>query len=155
MVFEPNALIPIYPRDYFFLEDGQQCMGFAYLGSRIILGGIFMRNFDVQFSRDTGIVKMVRADCSPKENFNFSSYYIHHFDHRSDEERPTDTVPNKENQRPKSLQESDIDLFQWLTFFIFCGLVSLFLIYSLFLRRYRKRSTGLNEFQRIENAIEI
>lgn len=153
MMFEPNALIPIYPRDYFFLENSQQCMGFAYLDSRIILGSIFMRNFDVQFNRDNGTVKMVRADCSPESDFNFSSYYMHHTDHRPQGQRPA--KQSASNQPRKSLDDADVDLYQWSCFLIFCCLAVVLLAYSIYCRRYKDRHAGINEFQRIENAVEI
>jgi len=82
MQFEPDAFIPLYPRDYFFLENGLQCLAFDYLDGRIILGGVFMRNFDLQFDRANHQVRMVRADCNPTPGFDFNSYYMAHKDDR-------------------------------------------------------------------------
>lgn len=84
MLFEPNAYIPLYPRDYFFLENGLQCLAFDYLEGRVILGGVFMRNFDLQFDRDNQKVRMVRANCSPAPGFDFFSYYMAHTDDREE-----------------------------------------------------------------------
>ena len=42
-----DAQIILYPRDYFFLEHDRQCFGFDYLRTKMILGSIFMRNYDV------------------------------------------------------------------------------------------------------------
>lgn len=84
MLFEPNAYIPLYPRDYFFLENGLQCLAFDYIEGRIILGGVFMRNFDLQFDRQNEKVTMVRADCNPAPGFDFNAFYMAHTDDRED-----------------------------------------------------------------------
>lgn len=81
-LFAPEAYIPLYPRDYFFLEGSEVCMVFDYLEERIILGGAFMRNYDIQFDRNNSIVKMVRSECSPMDGINFDEFYMHHIDDR-------------------------------------------------------------------------
>lgn len=68
-------------------------MGFAELDSRIILGGLFMRNFDVQFDKEGGVVRMVRADCSPEKQINFEDFYMHHSDDRMPGDIPAERVP--------------------------------------------------------------
>ena len=57
-------------------------MVFDYLEERIILGGAFMRNYDIQFDRNNSIVKMVRSECSQMDGINFDEFYMHHIDDR-------------------------------------------------------------------------
>lgn len=131
MILSPNATIPLYPRDYIFLDSfdmfsSRFCFGFEYLGDRIILGGIFMRNFDILFDKNNKIVKMTRADCSSEKNFDFEKFYMHHKD------MPTDfTVP-----------KSNADLivewsFSFVEFLASIGIFVLTLYWRLFIRRYR------------------
>jgi Xylanase inhibitor C-terminal len=80
MIFDPNAVIPLYPRDYIYKEGNNYCLGFSVLSSRIILGGLFMRNYDILFDRDNKVVKMTRSNCNPEAGFDFESYYIEHKD---------------------------------------------------------------------------
>lgn len=94
LIFYPNAYIPIYPRDYFFLENGRQCFGFDYLEGKLILGGVFLRNYDVQFDRENQVVKIVRSNCSSDPNVNFEKFYLKHSDDRGFLDRPP--VVNKE-----------------------------------------------------------
>lgn len=80
--FYPDAVISLYPRDYIYYEsDGVYRLGFDVLDSRIILGGIFMRNYDILFNRIDRTVTIVRSECSPSEaGFDFKQYYFHHPD---------------------------------------------------------------------------
>lgn len=80
MNFEPDSIIPLYPRDYLYLEDKNYCLGFSVLSDRIILGGLFMRNYDILFDRENRVVQMVRSNCNPKAGFDFEKYYINHSD---------------------------------------------------------------------------
>lgn len=143
-IFEENATIPLYPRDYLYLDDNRYCMGFDYLDSRIILGGIFMRNYDILFDRKNKKVEMVRANCNPKEFSNFANYYRNHTDDPADFNQPEEPLSP-------------------LVFFIFylmsCILLLLLLCLTMYWRLFVKRfhlQSSVNS-QKIElpsNSIE-
>ena len=145
MVFEPNATIPLFPRDYFFLENGKQCMGFAYLDGRIILGALFMRNFDVQFDRDNLLVKMVRADCSQEKIPEFRSFYFNHQDARYD---PANMLKSTVDQKTTEKQEYTPS--GLLVFAVSAALIIAILIYSVYCRRYQNTDSNSHEFVRAE-----
>lgn len=94
LTFEPAAVVTFYPRDYFSAQpDSKYCLAFDYLGGRIILGGIFFRNFDIQFDRSSSIVSFVRSECAPVEGFNFTKYYKDHTDRFTEFIRPKPESP--------------------------------------------------------------
>lgn len=150
--FEPNASIPLYPRDYFFLENGLQCMGFSYLEGRIILGGLFMRNFDVQFDRENQILRMVRSDCGKVPDPNFKAFYYHHSDPRYNPSKPIKT----------KIESKDLDIkttggkpeFWIIAVFSFIFILSI-VIYAIFFRRYEDRESGASNFNRVEMVYEL
>lgn len=80
--FYPDAVITLYPRDYVYNDSGEDYhLGFDRLDSRIILGGVFMRNYDIQFNRQNQTVSIVRSECSKgPAGFDFGQYYFHHKD---------------------------------------------------------------------------
>jgi hypothetical protein len=80
--FYPSAVIPLYPRDYIYFDNDEVYrLGFDRLDSRIILGGVFMRNYDILFNRIDQTVSIVRSECSrTTDDFKFEEYYFHHSD---------------------------------------------------------------------------
>ena len=94
LTFEPAAVVTFFPRDYFSAQpEGKYCLAFDYLGGRVILGGIFFRNFDIQFDRASSTVSFVRAECAPVEGFNFTKYYKNHRDRFTETIRPKPEAP--------------------------------------------------------------
>lgn len=146
--FEPDATIPLYPRDYFFLENGKQCMGFAYLGGRIILGSLFMRNFDVQFDRLADKVRMVRADCGRPADAGFEAFYFAHSDTRVAGVRSNKTLPGKvaepQTARPALLLAAIASL----------AFIAIGVGYSLACRRYEARAAA-DGFDKAEMVYEL
>jgi len=164
MVFDPNAYIPLYPRDYFFLENGMWCLAFDYLDSRIILGGAFMRNFDIQFDRQNGLVSMMRSDCSQEKNFDFVNYYLHHTDDRGIDIETEGAVlvkedtPGSSQPRKKVAPKDEAELSQTARvsiIFIAASLGLLGIFYSIFCRRYTNRSVESIEMGSTSNAFEL
>ena len=73
--FGDNVSLDLHPRDYFFIENDRQCFGFDYLKTKMILGSIFMRNFDVQFDRQNSKIRIARANCSGDDEASLDRHY--------------------------------------------------------------------------------
>jgi len=139
MEFDPFALIPLYPRDYMYLEDGKMCMGLDYLTQRIILGGIFMRNQDILFNKNNNTVQIVRADCTPKPSFNFTKYYGKHSDGIEDDFRKKITEEKAKAQEERPMSPTDT-----LTMIVLGIGLCIFVIFCrLYVNRFRDRQKEL------------
>jgi hypothetical protein len=83
-VFNDNIEITWHPREYFYFDDDQvsYCIGIQPLKD-LILGSIFMKNYDIQFDLTNQKVGFTNADCNrqrsavnstaviyPSSNFN-------------------------------------------------------------------------------------
>jgi hypothetical protein len=116
------------------LENGRQCLGFSYLDGRIILGGLFMRNFDVQFDRENKKLRMVRSDCGNVPEPNFEAFYFQHSDPRYD---PTKRL-KKEKVVPSSYITADRPS-SWIVVLVSILVITGVVTYSVIYRRYRDR----------------
>lgn len=147
--FYPDAVVSLYPRDYIYYEsDNTYRLGFDFLDSRIILGGIFMRNYDILFNRIDKTVSIVRSECSPStENFNFEQYYFHHKDdeHYKNIKQQSTKQHQSEKDGLNFDQESN-PLIRVLLIIVALIIFSLGLFYFLFARRF-ERYEGVGQIE--------
>lgn len=57
------------PKDYLFIDDPNQmdvyCLPLYQLSGRVILGGVWMKNHDILFDRQSRTIGIVKSLCSP------------------------------------------------------------------------------------------
>ena len=70
--FQGDAEYIWFPTEYLYKENGKLCIAFDYLHGRIILGGVFMRHYDIFFNKDKKVIRFVRSKCN--ENDNIANY---------------------------------------------------------------------------------
>lgn len=71
-VLDNNQNYTLTGVEYLFSEvigSNTYCLGFYEYGSRIILGGIFMRNHDFHFDKEAQMITITEANCSSRVPF--------------------------------------------------------------------------------------
>ena len=103
-MFSENALYRWFPEDYFIFEKRKDewCIGMEYLANGLLLGGVFMRNYDIYFDKVHSQIKFVRAQCN--EDDHISTFEKHQ---RKGKEEIKDEKEQTERQSA-ALQEMNL-----------------------------------------------
>lgn len=69
LIFDLNKSVLWHPEDYLFQVRSTKyyCVGIEPLKD-VILGAIFMRNYDILFERDSKKISITRANCSQSQD---------------------------------------------------------------------------------------
>lgn len=75
--FTGDALYKWFPEDYFYANnaEGEYCVGMEYYEGRLILGGIFMRHYDIYFNKPKSILHFTRSKCNTEDHVTIFEHF--------------------------------------------------------------------------------
>lgn len=75
--FGEDAEYKWFPQDYLYVEGENFCIAFDYLEGRIILGGVFMRHYDIFFNKHKETVSFARSKCNDHDHVSNFKHVQH------------------------------------------------------------------------------
>ena len=128
-MFSQDAQYRWFPEDYFINEElkGQWCIAMEYLGGRLILGGVFMRHYDIYFDKANSKIKFARSKCNGNDHVTTFNHYQNLTAARNRKKHARHLGPPKLNFLARLF-------FNLLTLLCTCWV----LYYCIFVQRYRK-----------------
>jgi hypothetical protein len=75
--FTGDALYKWFPEDYFYLNnsEGEYCVGMEHYDGRMILGGIFMRHYDIYFDKLNSKLHFTRSKCNTEDHVTIYEHF--------------------------------------------------------------------------------